>query len=521
MSDKDIPGQHDNAPPSEIITSAPPLAPLTPVAPEQRINALDILRGLAVIVILLMNIEWFGRPISELGVFNAELTGLDHAVGWLIRCFVEGKFYKLFSLLFGMGFAVMLTQAMRKERPFGAWFTRRMLVLFMFGLLHMVFIWQGDILHDYAFSGLLMLGLIYLLRKKRFEKFNNPKSILKLALWWLSIPLLLASLAGVGFGVFVDRPSLSVQWQENQEIRALVSQLETEAAETKELQSTEPLEPAEDTSEMLPDDELTTELAQAESEIVSEDVVESEDSEPTPQEQAQEIFEYQQEKAQDAADEIAALRDGSYWQATVFRAKASVMWLIFSPMFALTMLLPIFLLGYWLVVSGAIKNHAEHPKLFGYMARIGLGVGLFVTVGGLVVMGHPAVEHIMPIQVVANVLFAGGQFFMAAGYLGLLIRLLDTPKWYKVLAKLAPMGRMALTNYIMHSLILSSIFFGYAGGLYGEISRAPQMLIVFAIVAIQILLSSWWLKHFQYGPLEWLWRSLTYKARQPFRVIPS
>jgi uncharacterized protein len=512
MSDKELPENQDTV--STSLTTATP-SPLIPVAPDQRINALDILRGFALIGILLMNIEWFGRPISSLGAIDVDLSGLDHAVGWLIRCFVEGKFYKLFALLFGMGFAVMLTQAMGKDRPFGAWFSRRMFVLFIFGILHIVFVWQGDILHDYAFAGLLMLGFIYLLRKKRFEKFNNPRSILKLALWWLSIPMLLASLAGIGFGTFFDRHSVSEQWQESQDMRSLVLQLETEAAETQKLSSIESVEPTEDTSEVSSDDELNTEIAQAESGTDEEDI------EPTPQEQAQEIFESEQEMAQDGADEIAALKDGSFWQAAVFRAKASIMWLMFTPMFALTMLLPIFLLGYWLIVSGAIKEHAQHPKLFGYMARIGLGVGLFVTVGGLVILGHPAVEHIMPIQAAANVLFAGGQFFMAAGYLGLLIRLLDSPKWHKMLAKLAPMGRMALTNYIMHSIILSSVFYGYAGGLYGEISRAPQMLIVFAIVAIQIPLSSWWLKQFQFGPLEWLWRSLTYKKWQSFRVLPN
>ncbi|WP_339725329.1 DUF418 domain-containing protein [uncultured Paraglaciecola sp.] len=513
MSDKDQPEQHDIAPSSEIITPAPSLAP---VAPNQRINALDILRGFALLGILLMNIEWFGRPISNLGGFNPDLTGLDHAAGWLVRCFVEGKFYKLFALLFGMGFAVMLTQAMDKGRPFGAWFTRRMFVLFVFGLLHMFFLWQGDILHDYAFAGLLMLGFIYLLRKKRFQKFNNPSSILKLALWWLSIPMLMASFAGVGFGVFLDRQSVSEQWQERQEIRVLVSQLEADA-EAKALLSPEVVEP--EISEELPK-ELTNEVQeQADPELVEEDLVESEEIELTPQEQAQQIFESEQEHEQSALDEIAALRDGSYWQATVFRAKASMMWLIFTPIFALTLLLPIFLLGYWLVVSGAIKDHAQYPKLFGYMARIGLGVGLFVTVGGLVIIGHPAVEHIQPIQAVGNVLFNGGQFFMAAGYLGLLIRLLDSPKWQKLLAKLAPMGRMALTNYIMHSIILSSLFYGYAGGLYGEVSRASQMLIVLAIVIIQIPLSSWWLKHYQFGPLEWLWRSLTYKKWQSFKVL--
>lgn len=523
MSDKDLP-EHQNDVTAVSITAAPPL--LTPVAPEQRINALDILRGFALMGILLMNIEWFGRPISDIGGFNTELTGLDHAFGWLIRCFVEGKFYKLFALLFGMGFAVMLTQAMRKDRPFGAWFTRRMLVLFVFGLLHMFFLWQGDILHDYAFAGLLMLGLMYLLRTKRFQKFNNPKSILKLALWWLTMPMLLASFAGVGFGVFFDRQAVTQQWQESQEIVALVSQLETEAAETKEaeaseLSSLEILESTEETLDVLPDEALSAEIAQDESETVAEEVVESEEAEPTPLEQAQEYFEYEQEQAQDAAAEIAALKEGSYWQATVFRTKASLKWLAFSPIFTLTLLLPIFLLGYWLVVTGAIKDHAQHPKLFGYMARIGLGVGLFVTVGGLTIMGHPAVEHIMPIQGVGNILFNGGQFFMAAGYLGLLVRLLDSPKWHKILAKCAPMGRMALTNYIMHSVILTTIFYGYAGGFYGEISRAPQMLIVLAIVLIQILLSSWWLKHFQFGPLEWLWRSLTYRKWQSFRVISN
>ena len=518
MSDKDLSELQDVASPA-VITATP--ITLTPVATDQRINALDILRGFALIGILLMNIEWFSRPVGSIGTFDIELSGIDHGVGWLIRCFVEGKFYKLFALLFGMGFTVMLTQAMRKDRPFGAWFSRRMLVLFVFGMLHMFFVWEGDILHDYAIAGLFMLGLIYLLRKKRFEKYNNPQSILKLALWWLSIPILIASLTGLGFGSFFDRQSVSEQWQENQEIRALVTELETKAAEAKESPSIEQSGLSEDTSDVVLDDEQNSEPAQTESGTNEQNAVGSDDIEPTHQEQAQEIFIEEQELAQDAEDEIAALSQGDFWQATEFRVKASIKWLAFTPFFALTMLLPIFLLGYWLVVSGAIKNHSQHPRLFGYMARIGIGVGLFVTIAGLVIMGHPAVEHIMPIQAVGNVLFAGGQFFMAAGYLGVLIRLLDSPKWHKVLVNLAPMGRMALTNYIMHSLILAGIFYGYAGGFYGEISRAPQMLIVFAIVVVQIPLSNLWLKHYQFGPLEWLWRSLTYKARQPFKVVPK
>lgn len=130
-------------------------------------------------------------------------------------------------------------------------------------------------------------------------------------------------------------------------MRALVVQLKTEAAEIQKLSSIESVEPNEDTSEVSSDDDLNIVTAQAESGANEEEVVESEDIESTPQEQAQETFEPEHEMAQGGADEISALKDGSYWQATVFRAKASIMWLMFILMFALTMLLPIFLLWYW------------------------------------------------------------------------------------------------------------------------------------------------------------------------------
>ena len=91
---------------------------LSPITVKERIDAMDILRGLALVGILLMNIEWFNRALSNLGFQDTNLTGLDHAVGWLIRCFVEGKFYKLFALLFGMGFAVMLIRAKAASTAF-------------------------------------------------------------------------------------------------------------------------------------------------------------------------------------------------------------------------------------------------------------------------------------------------------------------------------------------------------------------------------------------------------------------
>jgi uncharacterized protein len=502
---------------------------LSPIKPSLRIDAMDILRGFALIGILMMNIEWFNRPINELGSSNVALTGFDHAVGWLIRCFVEGKFYKLFALLFGMGFAVMLNSAIEAGKPFGAWFVRRMLVLFIFGVLHLIFLWEGDILHDYAFAGLTLLGLIFLFRSKRMQKFNHPAAFLKLGLWWLLLPSIIGVLVGIGFSVSHDNQKLSEKWHERQQILTLVEQLEKQAeltvlmpmVETSELLTTQTKSDAfsdyqadEQSRSVTPEDDSVEVIEQ-------EHLVENETEqniELTIQQQAQEIFEAHQENKQAVADELAALQNGTYWQATQFRAEKSIEHLMITPAFTLGMLIPIFLLGYWLISAGIMRNYQQHTVLFTGMSRIGLGVGLFTTVAGLLVLGDPAAEHVGLLQLVANFLYNMGQMFMAAGYLGLLMGLLTSPRWHRCLAHLAPLGRMALTNYLMHSLILTSLFYGYAGGLYGEVSRAPQMLIVIAIIGLQIPLSSWWLTRYRFGPLEWVWRSLTYKKWQAFKI---
>ena len=77
---------------------------------------------------------------------------------------------------------------------------------------------------------------------------------------------------------------------------------------------------------------------------------------------------------------------------------------------------------------------------------------------------------------------------------------------------------MALTNYLAHSLIMTTIFYGYGLGLYGEVPRLGQMGFVAALIALQLAWSPWWLARFRFGPAEWAWRSLSYWKRQPMRV---
>ena len=80
---------------------------------------------------------------------------------------------------------------------------------------------------------------------------------------------------------------------------------------------------------------------------------------------------------------------------------------------------------------------------------------------------------------------------------------------------------MAFTNYIMHTVICVAVFQGFGGGLYGTTSRLEQTAFILGVWILQIILSTWWLNRFRYGPLEWLWRSLTYGRMEPFRRRPA
>jgi uncharacterized protein len=465
-----------------------PPSKLKPLDKHKRVDALDILRGLALVGILLMNIEWFNRAIISLGGHDTTLTGIDHAIGWLIRCFVEGKFYKLFALIFGMGFAVMLLRAKDAGRPFGAWFVRRMLVLLLIGIAHMIFLWGGDILHQYAIAGLILLAWV------TYKKTEDPKAYLKLALMWLMIPLFLVSFLGSILGMVFNESKYQEIWQNELDIYTAVEQqllINTDVI----LEKNDAIDSEESSAEeaILTDEELR--------EITIAETIE-------------------QRKAlqADIAEEDSAFMQNSYWQATEYRLGFLGFMLMFTPIMSLVVLIPIFILGFWLVVTEKITKHQEHHKFFSLLAKVGLCVGIPLNVASILIIQHPATAISVVLQGVGQTLFYIGQYLLSAGYLGLVVCALNKQIWKKFFAAFSPMGQMALTNYLMHSVILTSIFYGYAGGQYGEISRAPQMLIVIAIIVTQIILSKWWLNRYRFGPMEWLWRSLTYKQMQPMKL---
>lgn len=472
---------------------------LAPVSESSRIDVMDILRGFALIGIVFMNIEFFNRSGTDLRSFDTSLTGLDHTVGWLVRAFIEGKFYKLFALLFGMGFAVMLLRAREVGRPFGAWFVRRMLVLLAIGMAHNVLIWDGDILHDYAFAGLVFLGWIYLFQIPWLQRFNTPSAFLKIGILWLLLPFLVMVFSGIKFGTQTTDTALQEQWQEDLIIAASIEEQLKEPAPIDE----EPSLPADaDESDDAAADDVTEEL--------------------TAEETRQETIDYwvgmERKWDRNAEEQVAIMSGDSYTAAVRYRASFVQRDAGNTLFFTAILLMPIYLVGYWFVASGILRDHRQHKTLFRSLAIIGLVFGTISSVAGLLILQHPASTTSELFWAMGFWLFNLGQLVLAAGYLGLIVCLVGRTFFHRILGKLAPFGRMALTNYIMQSIILVSLFHGYAGGLYGKVSRSEQVLVVIAIVTLQILFSSWWLKRFRFGPLEWLWRSATYMSWQPLRV---
>jgi uncharacterized protein len=506
---------------------------LGPVEASRRIDVMDILRGFALIGIIFMNVEWFNRSASLVGFFDTTLTGLDHVTGWLVRCFVEGKFYKIFTLLFGMGFTVMLLRAQQADRPFGAWFSRRMLVLLLFGLFHAIFIWSGDILHDYAIGGLVFLLWIYAFRTRRLQRFNNPVTFLKIGIVWLVLPLLVAGVVGMIYSLKTDNAGLGEAWARDVEIAEIVAERLAEAPEVEvtaeEVATGDDVVADEEAmagAETVAESDSETrddEGVEAEAPVAEETEEETEEDreltdEERKEQRIEELLTSKQERKEKAAEEDAVMSEGSYLEGVRLRLSEIPVKLAQAIAFSLFIMMPLCLVGYWFIASDVLRNHRDHRALFRNMALIGTSSGFLLSVGGLMVLQHPAAEISRGLAPVGGMMFHLSQYLMSAGYIGMVILFSESRFGRSALALLAPFGRMALTNYIMQSVILSFVFYSYGAGLYGTVPRASQMLLVIGILAIQIAYSKWWMAHFRFGPLEWVWRSATYKSLQPMRI---
>ena len=405
--------------------------PITPgpLPVAERIVAMDVIRGFALLGIFLMNIEGMAGPLNaSLTGLDPSLAGADRAVDALIYVLVQGKFYVLFSLLFGMGFAVMAARAEAAGRPFVRVYLRRTFALLAIGLAHMLLVWSGDILTVYALLALLLLAVFRTVPARQLP--------------WLGLGLYVAPLCLVlGLG-------------------ALGSLAQLEPGAAREMQRA----------------------------------------------LAQEAQAWQ--RTLDA--QAAAYGHGTWLDAT--RQRAADMGQMF--VHALTVfgwqVLGLFVLGSWFVRSGAIADPSAFPRLFARLRWVALPVGLLLVLAGFRLMPTMDPGRLDFGMGVATFAASTGALLMSLGYLAWIVRGLRHPRAAGALALLAPAGRMALTHYLLQSLIGTLVFYGYGLGAFGQLPRAWQPVFVLAVFALQVLVSRWWLRRFRYGPMEWIWRGLTY-----------
>jgi uncharacterized protein len=381
-----------------------------PVRPTDRIDAIDVLRGFALFGVLTVNlITEFRVSIFQQFLPNPDAgTSADRAVESFVSVALESKAFSLFSLLFGVGLAIQFERLARAGSPL-RWLVRRLMVLLALGLIHLLLIWDGDILTEYALAGVVVLPFLF---APRWTLLAGSAVFLLL---YLGLPLLPAPI-----------PWPTMAWMQQH-------------------------------------------VAEANNVYANGSVVE--------------ILRF-------SFNEIRSLLPLHVY--------------VFPRTVAL------FLFGAFIWRTGLLKQVAAHT-----CTLIGVACGCVAAGGVLTLMNASWVSPL-----VWNWLSALAPVILAIGYAASVLCLAALSPLRRWLDPIGALGRMAFTNYLMQSVIFGWIFFSYGLGLFGKLAPAPALLLGVTVYAVQVVVSSWWLRHFRFGPIEWLWRTLMYGSKQPMLLAP-
>ncbi|MEH6436134.1 DUF418 domain-containing protein [Massilia sp. DD77] len=509
---------------------------LSPLPARQRIEVLDVLRGFALAGICVVNVEFFNRPVVEAGEgIPPGLAGLDWLAAFLVNYLVTGKFWILFSLLFGMGFALMLERATAAGRPFLPAYLRRIAALAVFGLLHHILLWSGDILLSYAIGALVLLLALFARGKwllaailACFALSAVPELRLASA---LATPLVFAGLLALylrdgaggwrfpaamllpGILMLLAALILALGGRDGgiREVllaAALLIALGLLAWRYGEPASARPLRAGAAIFVvcfgLLALDGGMRYVAPGAAALSAASAT-SEHGETASEAEARRLR--HRERVRRSAEERQVLTQGSYGDAVAMRTRQLGERLRDEMGFGVV-LVGVFLVGVWFVRAGVIANAHAHLPLFRRLAAFGIPFGLLLGLaGGLIATGRPSGVADKGYDF-AHALLMLGALPASLGYVAAVVLLLHS-RARAAVAFLAPFGRMALTHYLGQTLVLSLLFYGYGAGLWG-MGRGAQVALALALCAVQVVFSHWWLARFSHGPVEWLWRALTY-----------
>ncbi len=486
------PDETRGVPPQQPGVIPAPPSSLAPVSESSRIDAIDAVRGFALLGIFLVNVGMHGDvfgpyldPSPPKGLATPDLVA-----HYFTKAFCEGKFYPLFSLLFGVGLALQWKRAVAAGRSLLGTGSRRLLILMLIGLMHALLIWYGDILFIYSTTGLLLLLLINCRAKT-------------LAITGACMMAVCAVL-GLGFGTLGALQEASHSGTPTAEI----------AAEGAAQTPPGPAEAADEDAEPDTPDE-SNDAAQPEAEAGEHEL-----SQPlTPIDRALAVF---RDPAQMQGvggpltapawieAEREAYRDGPFVQALFFRAVTFGSFMVFSVFGFWWNVAAMFLFGAAMLKAGLFEERNTHWHR--RLAALGLLVGV---PAGLLFAFMPLVAPAWAYMLAANILVMVGGPILSLGYLGAMTLLVRSGRARAVTGALAKVGRMALTNYLLQSIIATGIFYWWGLGLFGETTKTERVGIVLGLYTAQVAFSIAWLRFFRFGPMEWVWRSLTYLRPQP------
>jgi uncharacterized protein len=396
-----------------------------PVAAGERLDVLDVMRGIAVLGILLVNIDAFiGYGFSSTASMPPPRGArFDDLTAFAAEFLVQGKFYCLFSFMFGVGFSVFVQRAAARGHDAAALFKRRLAGLLVIGLIHSLLIWFGDILTTYAVIG---FALVPFLRK-------SDRQVLRAAVAWLAAPVPLYLLLLIATQ-FVPQPQLP--------------------------------RPGE-----LPPLLAHPDQALAHGGYV--DVLE-----------ANVLF-------------------------TIGNVVRRFVLMFFPRVFGM------FLLGFYAGRANLFAHLDTYAPLLRRIALFGFTIGLPLAFAGAALgdSGSPRRPTLMGlVEMIAESIATPGLALAYGATICLLFRRFRAP-----MIAIAPVGRMALTSYLTHSIAGVVVFYGIGFGYVGRVSLTVSMALCVSFWLLQIAVSRIWLSFAQFGPAEWLWRCFTYRRR--FRLL--
>lgn len=400
----------------------------SPVSLSEREHILDVLRGIALFGILIINVLDF----SGYGNLTVEMkreitTQAGYFISALLEMFAHGKFYSIFSLLFGLGFSIIIMRLQKKGVNALKVFYRRLFWLLMIGLIHIYFMWWGDILVLYALLGMLL---------PLFRNLSN-----KALLTWATALILSP--------VLIDLMKWISEFQ-------MAGWLENVAISIEEKNG-------------IFDDNWRRWLY-------------------TENSGWNEFWAWQQA--------------GPFWRfSTIIETNR------------IPKVLGMFILGYYVGKNCLYKNLKLNKALFKRICIWGFIVGLPANIVWTYYMWGKDWSN--NVDLVETMLYALGVVPLALAYVAALFLYWAYTGGKTRLMIFAPVGRMALTNYIMQTVLGILVFYEIGLGLGGNMKPTLFIPIVVCIYAFQVVFSKYWLKYFNYGPLEWIWRVLTYQKRIP------